>query len=57
MTIKLPSEFDWVARLTVGQAWPDGDEDRLRDFADVWHENASQMVALAESLDPATRGV
>ncbi|MFG2884042.1 hypothetical protein ACGFYV_17390 [Streptomyces sp. NPDC048297] len=57
MTIYLPDAFGPMAKMTVGEEWIKTDEDKLREFSDVWFESARQMMAIAESLGPATQGV
>ncbi|MFJ8159290.1 hypothetical protein ACIQ9L_45135, partial [Streptomyces sp. NPDC094468] len=57
MSITLPSELDWVAKLAVGQDWPKGDEDRLNGLGQAWEGAAQRLVELAGEVDPATGGV
>ena len=57
MSINLPPELDWVAKLAVGQSWPQGDEDKLLELGDAWNEAAQQLVTITASIDPATSGV
>ncbi|MCH0567249.1 hypothetical protein, partial [Streptomyces sp. MUM 2J] len=57
MSIDLPPELDWVARLAVGMDWPKGDEDKLRSLGAAWDDAARQLTALSREIDPATSGV
>ncbi|MYR88916.1 hypothetical protein GTY41_29365, partial [Streptomyces sp. SID685] len=57
MSIELPPELDWVAKLAVGQDWPKGDEDKLRSLGAAWDDAARQLTAISREIDPATSGV
>ncbi|MFC1435432.1 hypothetical protein ACEZDB_32805 [Streptacidiphilus sp. N1-3] len=57
MSINLPPELGWVARLAVGQAWPKGDEDKMIALGAAWNDAAQQLVNLSATIDPATSGV
>ena len=57
MSIDLPPELDWVAKLAVGQNWPQGDEDKMLALGDAWNDAAQQLATIASSIDPATSGV
>ncbi|MFE4627275.1 WXG100-like domain-containing protein [Streptomyces mirabilis] len=57
MSINLPPELDWVAKLAVGQDWPKGDEDKLRSLGEAWEDAARQLTAISREIDPATVGV
>src|ERR1700754_2528770 len=55
--VNLPPEIAWAAKLAVGQDFPKGDEDRLHDLGDRWHEAAQDLTRLVGQVDPATAGV
>ncbi len=57
MSIELPPELGWVAKLAVGQEWPKGDEDKLRSLGAAWDDAARQLTAISREIDPATSGV
>lgn len=57
MSIDLPPELDWVAELTVGQAWPKGDEDGLFELAGTWLTAAQQLTAAQHEIMPAAATV
>ncbi|QMU77116.1 hypothetical protein GXW83_16770 [Streptacidiphilus sp. PB12-B1b] len=57
MSINLPPELSWVAKLAVGQSWPQGDEDKMMQLGDAWNQAAQQLVTISSSIDPATSGV
>ncbi|MFF7189960.1 hypothetical protein ACFZAR_33075 [Streptomyces sp. NPDC008222] len=57
MSINLPPELDWVAKLAVGQDWPKGDEDKLRSLGEAWEDAARQLTAMSREIDPMTSGV
>ncbi|MYU08039.1 hypothetical protein GTY81_30045 [Streptomyces sp. SID8366] len=57
MSIELPPELGWVAKLAVGQDWPKGDEDKLRSLGAAWDDAARQLTAISREIDPATSGV
>jgi hypothetical protein len=57
MSVNLPPELAWVAKLAVGQSWPEGDEDKLMQLGDAWDQAAQQLVTISNSIDPATSGV
>ena len=45
MGMEFPSEVKWLLPIVVGESWPEGDEDKLRELRDAW-------VAAAEALGP-----
>ncbi|MEE1782631.1 hypothetical protein PUR71_06800 [Streptomyces sp. SP17BM10] len=57
MSIDLPPEIAWVARLAVGQSWPKGDEDKLRALGAAWYDTAQQLDSITKEIGPATHGV
>ncbi|MGW2248747.1 WXG100-like domain-containing protein [Kitasatospora sp. NPDC001660] len=57
MSIDLPPEIAWVARLAVGQSWPKGDEDKLRALGAAWYDTAQQLDSITKEIGPATLGV
>ncbi|WP_443053950.1 WXG100-like domain-containing protein, partial [Streptomyces sp. IBSBF 2435] len=57
MSVNLPPELGWVARLAVGQSWPKGDEDRMRSLGMAWDDAARALAAISREITPATRGV
>lgn len=57
MSVNLPPELGWVARLAVGQSWPKGDEDKMRSLGMAWDDAARALAAISREITPATRGV
>ncbi|MFE2409932.1 hypothetical protein ACFXDE_16510 [Kitasatospora sp. NPDC059408] len=57
MSIDMPPELAWVARLAVGQSWPKGDEDKLRALGAAWYDTAQQLDSITKEIGPATLGV
>ncbi|MER5525676.1 hypothetical protein ABT075_13850 [Streptomyces sp. NPDC002677] len=57
MSLKIPPELDWVAKIAVGQDFPKGDEDRLHALGDAVDAAAQHLAQLVGVVDPATAGV
>ena len=57
MSINIPPSLGWVANLAVGDAWPKGDEDKLRALGEAWEEAARAMVAISSEVGPSVNGV
>ncbi|MEU6174060.1 hypothetical protein ABZ832_19330 [Streptantibioticus parmotrematis] len=57
MSINLPPELDWVAKLAVGQDWPDADEDKLRALGEAWDDAAQQLGEISREISPIATGV
>ncbi|WP_039794038.1 NAD--arginine ADP-ribosyltransferase [Amycolatopsis alba] len=51
--MEMPDAVKWLLPIVVGESWPEGDEDKLRDLRDAWH-NASKAVQ--PIADTATKG-
>jgi len=51
--MEMPDAVKWLLPIVVGESWPEGDEDKLRDLRDAWH-NASK--AIQPIADTATKG-
>ncbi|MDT7699289.1 MAG: hypothetical protein QOJ30_1614, partial [Pseudonocardiales bacterium] len=57
MSLRIPPELNWLVLITAGQNWPKGDEDRLRELAQVWRDTASELNGLVDGVDPLVRSV
>ncbi len=57
MSIQLPPALGWVAYLAVGESWPQGDEDKLRELSEVWQEAAEELRAISHEVGPSVSGV
>ncbi len=53
MGMEMPDAVKWLLPIVVGESWPEGDEDKLRELRDAWH-NASKAVQ--PIADTATKG-
>src|SRR5690349_14022112 len=51
--MEMPDAVKWLLPIVVGESWPEGDEDKLRELRDAWH-NASKAVQ--PIADTATKG-
>ncbi|WP_191256276.1 WXG100-like domain-containing protein [Amycolatopsis oliviviridis] len=51
--MEMPDAVKWLLPIVVGESWPEGDEDKLRELRDAWH-NASK--AIQPIADTATKG-
>src|SRR5690349_2934163 len=54
MSINIPPEFQPIAKITVGQEFPTGDEDKLAELGAVWNATAQEINQLLGELNPAT---
>ena len=50
----IPPEFEPIAKITVGQDFPRGDEDQLVQLGGVWDRAAQDINQLVGELNPAT---
>ncbi|MER5657477.1 hypothetical protein ABT076_31165 [Streptomyces sp. NPDC002131] len=57
MSVDMPPELAWVARLAVGQAWPKGDEDNLHALGQAWNEAALELKGISEQIGASGNGV
>ncbi|MEW2168006.1 hypothetical protein AB0912_34185, partial [Streptomyces sp. NPDC007084] len=57
MSVEMPPELAWVARLAVGQAWPKGDEDNLHALGQAWNEAAQELKGISEQIGASGNGV
>ncbi|MDX2706087.1 hypothetical protein PV350_25005 [Streptomyces sp. PA03-6a] len=57
MSIELAPELAWLAELTIGQDWPQGDEDMLYELGEIWSNAARQLINLELLIAPSARGV
>ncbi|GAA4794637.1 hypothetical protein [Streptomyces ziwulingensis] len=57
MSVEMPPELAWVARLAVGQAWPKGNEDDLHALGQAWHEAAQELRGISGQLGASGNGV
>src|SRR4051812_9602294 len=52
MSLEMPPELDWLFKIVAGQAWPKGDEDKLRDLARAWKEFSTSLHDLSGEFEP-----
>lgn len=57
MSVQVPEAVQWLLELVVGEQWPDGSEDALRDLGRVWSAAADQLDELRESATGAATGI
>ncbi|MBO0840690.1 MAG: hypothetical protein J2O49_07715, partial [Sciscionella sp.] len=57
MSITIPSEVSWLIPIVVGQSWPQGDEDKMRDLANAWRAAGRAVGQVAEDGEHATADV
>ncbi|MCY0960247.1 hypothetical protein [Streptomyces sp. H27-H5] len=57
MSVDMPPELAWVARLAVGQSWPKGNEDGLHALGQAWHEAAQELKGISEQVGASGNGV
>ncbi|MEU8788320.1 hypothetical protein [Streptomyces sp. NPDC048643] len=57
MSVDMPPELAWVARLAVGQAWPKGNEDNLHALGQAWNEAAQELKGISEQIGASGNGV
>ncbi|KWX07321.1 hypothetical protein TR74_19110, partial [Carbonactinospora thermoautotrophica] len=54
MAIQLPEELQYLLVVVVGERWPEADEDKLREMAQVWYRLADRFEdALRAGDSPA----
>ncbi|MEV6546748.1 hypothetical protein [Streptomyces sp. NPDC051665] len=57
MSVDMPPELAWVARLAVGQAWPKGNEDNLQALGQAWNDAAQELKGISAQLGQSGNGV
>ncbi|MEU5095068.1 hypothetical protein [Streptomyces sp. NPDC020996] len=57
MSVDMPPELAWVARLAVGQSWPKGDEDGLQALGQAWHEAAQELKGISGQIGASGNAV
>ncbi|MFJ8141440.1 hypothetical protein [Streptomyces sp. NPDC096013] len=57
MSVEMPPELAWVARLAVGQAWPKGDEDNLHALGQAWNDAAQELKGISGQIGASGNGV
>ncbi|MFD4879893.1 hypothetical protein ACFWOB_41935, partial [Streptomyces sp. NPDC058420] len=57
MSVDMPPELAWVARLAVGQAWPKGNEDNLQALGQAWNDAAQELKGISGQLGQSGNGV
>ncbi len=45
--MEMPDEVKWLLPIVVGESWPEGDEDRLRQLRDAWHQAAQAIPGVS----------
>ncbi|MFI5554687.1 hypothetical protein, partial [Streptomyces sp. NPDC051738] len=54
MSIQLPPELGFVAKIAVGDEFPKGNEDKLAELGAVWNAAAQEINQLLGQLNPST---
>ncbi|MFD9890248.1 putative nucleotidyltransferase substrate binding domain-containing protein [Amycolatopsis sp. NPDC059027] len=57
MSLQIPSELTWLVQIVGGDAWPEGDEDKLRVLATAWEEASRELTAVQGEVDSVTAAV
>ncbi|MFE0022785.1 glycosyltransferase [Amycolatopsis sp. NPDC059021] len=57
MSLQIPSELTWLVQIVGGDAWPEGDEDKLRVLAVAWEEASRELTAVQGEVDSVTAAV
>ncbi|MEU5309377.1 hypothetical protein [Streptomyces sp. NPDC021562] len=57
MSVDMPPELAWVARLAVGQAWPRGNEDHLHALGQAWQDAAQELKGISGQIGATGNGV
>ncbi|MEU3519443.1 hypothetical protein ABZ770_29915 [Streptomyces sp. NPDC006654] len=57
MSVDMPPELAWVARLAVGQAWPKGNEDHLHALGQAWQDAAQELKGISGQIGATGNGV
>ncbi|GAA4545196.1 WXG100-like domain-containing protein [Amycolatopsis samaneae] len=57
MSLQIPAELTWLVQIVGGDAWPEGDEDKLRVLATAWEEASRELTAVQGEVDSVTAAV
>lgn len=57
MGLEIPDEVKWLLPIVVGESWPEGDEDKLRELRDAWTEAAQALPDAMDAGNAAARDV
>ncbi|MFI9380103.1 protein-glutamine glutaminase family protein [Kutzneria sp. NPDC052558] len=57
MSLQIPPDLDWLVKITAGQGWPKGDEDRMRALGREWKAFAGQLSGVTGEFEPVFRQV
>lgn len=57
MGLEFPEEVKWLLPIVVGESWPEGDEDKLRELSAAWTEAAQAIPAVQDTGDAAAREI
>ncbi|WP_447002636.1 toxin glutamine deamidase domain-containing protein [Saccharothrix isguenensis] len=49
--MEIPDEVKWLLPIVVGESWPEGDEDKLRELRDAWHRAAGAIPQVGSTAD------
>ncbi|WP_244991284.1 WXG100-like domain-containing protein [Saccharothrix coeruleofusca] len=55
--MEIPDEVKWLLPIVVGESWPEGDEDLLRDLRDAWHRAAEAIPDVSSTADQGASSV
>jgi len=57
MSLQIPPDLDWLVKITAGQGWPKGDEDKMRALGREWKAFAGQLNGVTAEFEPVFKQV
>ena len=54
MGMEFPEDVKWLLPIVVGEHWPEGDEDKLRELRDAWQAAAEALEPIVEAANDAS---
>ncbi|SFS93126.1 toxin glutamine deamidase domain-containing protein [Saccharopolyspora flava] len=57
MGLEIPDEVKWLLPIVVGESWPEGDEDKLRELSEAWKQAAQALPGAMDAGNAAAREV
>ncbi|SDX31809.1 Papain fold toxin 1, glutamine deamidase [Amycolatopsis xylanica] len=55
--MEMPDEVKWLLPIVVGESWPEGDEDKLRELAKAWHSASEALSPVAQMGSTAAKDI
>ncbi|WP_370950484.1 toxin glutamine deamidase domain-containing protein [Amycolatopsis sp. cg5] len=55
--MEMPDEVKWLLPIVVGESWPEGDEDKLRELAKAWHSASDALNPVAQMGSTAVKDI